>query len=444
MRMIRIFTLLLLLCMSTTAMAVPPIQEKQLDNGLRILLMEAHNVPMVAMRLTMTGGSRFDAENRGGTASLLAAMLTDHTAGHDYESWATLLDGEAIRLGSGADRDSISLSVTALKEALPSALEALSEALLKPGWNRDRFRLIKENAVAAAQKAEEEPGVRAAEAAVKLLFANHPYGHRSGGNRTTLQNIELHDLKTLYQEQLKPEGAVLAVSGDITMEELLSLLKPAMQSWQGKPKHSLFDIRRADEVRGKMKIVEMPTSQALSQLVRLGPDRRDSDFFSVFVLNHLLGGGGFGSRLMEEVREKRGLVYGVYSYFVPLAAPGPFIITLQTRANQAEEAESVVHSVMQELFEGNISRQQLKETQANLTGGFAQRMDSNRERVALMGMIGFYRLPLDYLQSWTEKVESVTLADLERAATRYLNPETWNLVRVGPQLSKSTPDKGDQ
>jgi len=426
------------------AHAVPPIQEAKLDNGLRILLMEAHNVPMVSMQLSMAGGSRFDPANKGGTAMLLAAMLGDHTARHDHEALAELLDAEAIQLGAGADREGLNLSLTALKEVLPNGIDALSEALLEPGWNKARFKLIKENAISAAQKAQEEPSTRAAQASVELLFGDHPYGHPAGGTLATLKKIKLADLQRLYRAQLKPEGAVLAVSGDITMRELTNLLEPTLKPWRGSPEKGLFDIEKASAPHGQTRTIEMPTTQTLAQLVRLGPARKDADFFPAFVLNHMLGGGGFGSRLMEEVREKRGLVYGVYSYFIPLATQGPFIVTLQTRANQATEAEGVVRNVLQEMFDGKITKNQLKETKANLIGSFAQRMDSNRERVGLMGMIGFYQLPLDYLQVWTEKVESVTLANVQDTAKAYMNPETWNLVQVGPRQMTEVPKEGDK
>ncbi|MDT8376044.1 MAG: pitrilysin family protein [Mariprofundaceae bacterium] len=427
--------ILLLGCFSlaSPAHAVPPIEEARLDNGLRILLMQAHAVPMVSMQLVMPAGSRFDPAGKGGTANLLAAMLTDHTEKHAREAWASLLDAEAIRLGAGSDRDGLNLSLTVLKEVLPAGIDALSEALLAPGWNSSRFKIIRENALSSARKALEEPGVRASEATSRLLFPNHPYGHPPDGTPESLKKITLADLKKLYAGQIRPEGAVLAVSGDITMPELLGQLKPALAGWQGVPAQQLFEVSRADTVHGVTEQIEMRTSQTLSQLSRLGPARRDADFFPVFVLNHILGGGGFGSRLMEEVREKRGLAYGVYSYFIPLATSGPFIITLQTRADQAGEAEDVVRSVLQELYSGGISREDLKDAQANLTGSFAQRMDSNRERVGLMSMIGFYGMPLDYLQVWTQKIESVTLADIKIAAKAYLDPEQWNLLRVGPK-----------
>ncbi len=418
----------------TPAQAVPPIQQVKLDNGLRVLLMEAHNVPMVAMQLVMPAGSRFDAAGKGGAASLLADILTDHTAIHDDKAWASLLDEGPIHLGAGASRDEMHMSLTVLKESLQPGLDALAEALLQPGWNKKRFDILKQDSIAAAQKAQENPGTRASQAAAELLFGDHPYGHRPGGSLQSLPNITLADLKSLYQAQYKPQGAVLAVSGDITLDELVPLLQARLANWKGKPVKGMNDIAAANTVAGKQADVKLPTTQTLVQLMRLGPARGDANFFPVFVLNHILGGGGFASRLMEEVREKRGLVYGVYSYFVPLAVPGAFAITLQTRADQAEQAEAVVRELIADMAAGKITRKQMRASKSNLIGSFAQRMDSNRERVGLLAMIGIYDLPLDYLSVWTKRVEAVTLKQLRQQAAFYLDPKTWNRVRVGADL----------
>jgi len=429
----RLFALLLLL-VPFTAHAVPAIQEARLENGLRILLMEAHNVPMVSMRLTMAAGSRFDATGKGGSASLLASMLSDHTAQHGHEAWADLLDSDAIQLGSSVGRDELNLSLTTLKDVLNPGINAFAEALLQPGWNNKRFAIMKQDALAAAQKELEDAGTQASEAAAKLLFAGHPYGHRPGGSLASLTHVDLADLKQLYANQVKPQGAVLAVSGDITMDELKPLLEKKLADWRGAPAKGLNDITPPQAVRGKHADVKLPTSQTQIQLLRLGPTRSDANFFPAFVLNHILGGGGFGSRLMEEVREKRGLVYGVYSYFSPLATNGPFVISLSTRGDQADEAEGVVRTVLAEMAAGKISKKQLTANKENLTGSFAQRMDSNRERVSLIAMIGLYDLPLDYLIRWTERVDAVTLQQLHHQAATYLNPDEWNRVRVGAGL----------
>ena len=411
---------------------MPAIQEAKLSNGLRVLLVEAHNVPMVAMQLAMPAGSRFDPDGKGGAATMLATMLADHTAKHDDEALADWLDARAIRLGADADQDTLGISVTALTEQLQPALDMLSECLLTPGWDNKRFKVLQQDAVAAAQKSLEEPGVRAGEASAELLFGGHPYGHRPDGTPESLAAIRLDDLQAIYRAQLKPEGSVLAVSGDISMKQLLPLLEKRLGGWQGKPAKGIFDLASAPAVAGKSERIQMSTTQTLLQLVRQGPARSAPDFFPVFVMNHMLGGGGFSSRLMAEVREKRGLVYGVYSYFVPLAVPNTFAIMLQTRADQADEAGKVVREVMRGMAAGKIGEKELKAAKDNLIGSFAQRMDSNHERVGLMAMIGMYDLPLDYLQVWTSRIESVTLAQVRDEAAKWLDPAAWNEVRVGP------------
>ncbi|GAV20208.1 zinc protease [Mariprofundus micogutta] len=432
---LRLIVLFISLFMATpAALAVPPIQKATLSNGSTVLLMEAHNVPMLSMSLVLPAGSAFDAKGKEGTATMLAGMLTDHTAMHDNIAWADMLDQDAIQLAASASYDTLTLSLTVLKDALNPGLDAFSEVLKQPGWNQQRFTIMKQDTLAAAQKEKEEPGVQAAQAAAETLFGDHPYGHRPAGTMQSLAGLTLNDVKDLFGRQIKPQGAVLAVSGDITLAELLPLLEAKLDGWQGKPAQTLAGIAQPEVTAAKSVDVQMPTSQTMVHMTRLGVARSDAGFFPVFVLNHMLGGGGFGSRLMEEVREKRGLVYGVYSYFSPLAVPGPFVISLQTRADQAEQAETVVRSVLAELAAGKITSAQLKASKENLVGSFAQRMDSNRERVGLISMIGIYGLPLDYLSVWTERVAAVTLDAVRTQASRFLKPESWSRVRVGSKL----------
>ncbi len=427
-----VFVVCGLLAWGNIAQATASIEEARLENGLRVLLMEAHDVPMVVMRLTLPAGSRFDPERKGGSASLLAGMLSDHTAKHDYRAWADMLDAEAIRLGAGADRESLNLSLTVLKEAMDTGVAAFAEAALQPGWSKKRFEIMRSDSISAEKKSLEQPGTQAAMLAASLLFSGHPYGHRTGGDVESLSRIRLQDLKNLYHNQFRPEGSILAVSGDVTMQELLTVLKPAFGNWKGSPKLALKDINMPAVVAGRSLHKDMPTRQALVQLLRLGPARHDDDFFAAMLMNHILGGGGFSSRLMTEVREKRGLVYGVYSYFVPLTVPGPFAITLQTRADQADHATEVVRDVLRDMVSSGISARELDAAKANLSGSFAHRMDSNAKRVGLMSMVGFYGLPLDYLQTWPEKIQAASLADVQRQVQAYLNPEQWNQIRIGP------------
>ncbi len=420
------------LLVSSQAVAAPVVQQKILDNGLNILLIEAHNVPMVAMKLVVPAGSRFDAKGKAGSAALLSAMLTDHTQKHDDQAWAAKLDDAAIRLASGVDKDTMSFSLTVLREALDEGVQALSEAVLQPGWNQQRFEFLQQNAISAVTKAREEATTYAAEEVNKLLFPNHPYGHAVSGDVQSLKRIHLKDLQQVYQQQVKPNGAVLAVSGDITMDALVAALKPYLNVWQGKPVHVFSDIKSPQPSAQQSAFVTLDKHQALVEWVRLGPSRHHRDYKALLVLNHMLGGGGFGSRLMEEIREKRGLVYGVYSFFQPLETNGAYTIRLLTKANQAAEAEAVLRDVLKDLADGHISQTDLNKSKRNLMGSFAQRMDSNRERAGLLAMMGVYKRPLNYLQNWTKSVSSVTLADVKRVAKQYLQPKDWKRVLVGP------------
>jgi len=432
--MMRMWIFVLGLMLSSQAAAAPVVQQKTLDNGLNILLIEAHNVPMVAMKLVVPAGSRFDAQDRAGSAALLAAMLTDHTQKHDDQAWAAKLDDAAIRLGSGVDKDTMSFSLTVLREALDEGVQALAEAVLQPGWQQKRFDFLQQNAISAVTKAREEATTYAAEEVNKLLFPNHPYGHTVSGNVQSLKRIKLQDLKVMYQQQVRPDGAVLAVSGDITMDALVAAIKPYLKAWKGKPVHAFSDIKQPQPSSQQSSFVTLDKHQALVEWVRLGPSRHHRDYKALLVLNHMLGGGGFGSRLMEEIREKRGLVYGVYSFFQPLETNGAYTIRLLTKANQANEAEAVLRDVLQGFADGHISQEDLNKSKRNLVGGFAQRMDSNRERAGLLAMMGVYKRPLNYLQNWTKSVSSVTLADVKRMAKQYLQPSDWKRVLVGPDV----------
>ncbi len=417
---------------SAQAFSTPKVQQHVLDNGLNILLMEAHHVPMVAMKLVVPAGSRFDAEHKGGSASLLASMLMDHTAKHDYQTWAAKLDETSIRLGAGVDKDALSISLTVLKEVVDEGVGAMAQALLQPGWNQKRFDFIQQNTISGLTKAQEDAGTFATLAKGELLFPNHAYGHPTSGTLDSVKKVGLDDLKQLYQQQIKPQGATLAISGDITMKEAIALAQTHLGKWQGKPKVPLSNIAKPKPAEQQKIHHEMDKHQMLIEWVRLGPSRHDADYISMMVLNHMLGGGGFGSLLMEEIREKRGLTYGVYSYFQPYETSGTYVIRLQTRADQAAKAEVVIEQVLKSLADGDITQEMLDKSKTNLMGGFAQRMDSNRERVGLLAMMGLYHRPLDYLESWTKSVNSVTLADVRRGAGFYFQPESWKQIWVGP------------
>ena len=421
-------TLLVGYLLPLPAMAIPTIQQSKISNGLNIMLMEAHQVPIVSMQLVFPAGSRMDQTY--GSASLLAQMLTDHTAKHQRNDWLNLIDENALRLGAHVNEDGLYIQLSFLREDLDVAIQALQELLLYPGWNHKRFNTLKKQTLTGLQKAQENAGILASWEVRKRLYGSHPYGHPSSGTPETVKKLQINDLKKLYQQQVQPNGATLAISGDITLNTLKTSLQSLEKHWQGQVKITALDIQHTKPIKPFSTHITLPQQQSTIVMVRFGLAKHDPDLFPTIVLNYILGGGGFASHLMQEVREKRGLAYGVYSFFSNKAAIGSFEIHLKTRQDQAKLAKKTVRDVLAKLYRG-IQKEDLKAAQANLTGSFAQRVDSNRERAANIANIGLYQLPNDYLQNWTQQINSVTLADVNKVAKRFLSPESWSLIQVG-------------
>ena len=425
----RALALAALLALQPAFTQAAAIERATLANGLDVLVWPAPRPPLVAIRLVIPGGRA--AEKTDGEAELLAAMLSDHTKRHDHAAWGAWLDAHALRFSIGTDAESWTVSVLALKEELPAALDAIAEALLAPGWNEKRFANLKTRAIAAAKKAREEPGRLAMERLLPALFGKHPYAHIPGGTPETLAKVHLTDLKRLYRAQFHPKGAHFVVAGDVHLQELLPLLKARFSRWQGAPRLGLADIP-APSAPSPVRIhVPAPTTQTLIVFARLGPSRRDPLLFADFLVNEAFGGGSFSSLLMETLREQKGLVYGAYSYFEPRARPGPWIVRVQTRNEKADEAEKTTKKLMARLARKGLVKALVRATAQRMAGRFPQSLDSNRERADLLAMVALYGLPLDYLQKWPKRILAVDAKSAAQAA-RALDPRGWIEVRVGP------------
>ncbi len=406
------------------------IERATLADGLDVLAWPAPRPPLVAIRLVIPGGRA--AEKTDGEAELLAAMLSDHTRRHDHAAWSAWLDAHALRFSIGTDAESWTVSVLALREQLPAALDAIAEALLAPGWNEKRFANLKERAIAAAKKAREEPGRLATERLLPALFGRHPYAHIPGGTPESLARIRLADLRRLYRAQFHPEGAHLVVAGDVHLKDLLPLARARLDRWRGAPALALADIPAPAAPKPARIHVPAPTTQTLIVLARLGPSRRDPLLFPDFLVNEAFGGGSFSSLLMKTLREQKGLVYGAYSYFEPRAKPGPWIVRVQTRNEKADEAARTTRRLMRRIARKGLPQALVRATAKRMAGRFPQSLDSNRERADLLAMVAFYGLPLDYLDEWPRRILAVDARDAARAA-RALDPRGWIEIRVGPE-----------
>ncbi len=421
---------LALLC-AGTAQATPEIQSWTTDNGARVLFVAAPELPMVDVRLVFDAGAARDGE-RPGLAMLTHTLLEAGTATLSADAVADRLDGVGAQLGGGVSRDMAWLSLRSLVAAryLDPAVDTVAALLSEPllavdALERERARLI-----AAVRGREQSPGGIAERVFFQTLYGGHPYASPPGGTEGSLAAITQEAVAAFHRRYYVAANAVVAIVGDVDRagaealaRRLVGRLPPGEASPALPPVPTLGAARTVT--------VDHPSSQSHVLMGQVGMERGDPDYFSLYLANHLLGGNGLVSLLAEEVREKRGLSYSTYSYFQPMRRPGPFLVGLQTRNDQLEEALAVARQTLADLTHKGPETDALEAARRNITGGFALRIDSNAEIVRYLAMIGFYGLPLDYLQRFTGEIEAVTLDAVTDALARRIHPGRMLTVVVG-------------
>ena len=415
-----------------------PIDRWTQASGAQVYLVNSPAIPMVDVQIDFDGGGRRDPADKPGLSNLMAfgtaygVKANDKDAALDEnglsDAWADL--GASFGGAAGLDRMSFSLRSLTLPDLLSraTALAArqLAEPAFPPGpWQRDRPKLI-----AARKEALTRPATVAARAFARAVYGSHPYGYES--TEESLNRIRVEDLRALHAVALKPCAAKVSVVGalnraqaDALVTTLLSRL-PAKSCAALAPVAEVAPLQVASEQR-----IDFASAQAHVLMGQPGYKRNSPDFFALTVGNHILGGGGFTARLTEEVREKRGLTYSVYSYFAPGLHAGAFTIGLQTRPDQAQQAVDLVREVVRQFVSSGPTEKELQAAKDNLIGGFALRLDSNRKLLDNVANIAWNGLPLDYLDTWTEQVEKLSASDVRDAFARTLQPDMMVTVVLG-------------
>ncbi|MEN3290815.1 MAG: zinc protease [Burkholderiales bacterium] len=423
---------------SWNAYAVLKIQSWTLSNGARVLFVENHSIPIVDMSVEFDAGSRRDPEGKAGTASLTNSMLARglHEAASPIAepalSEAQISDmfadtGAQRGGGAGADRGGATLRSLSSEKERDQAVVLLARVLAHPSFPENFFARDKARFIAAIKEDETKPESIADKAFWRVLYGSHPYAKQE--TVATVEAITREDLIAFHAAHYVANRAVVSIIGDIGREQADAIAKQlTVRLPRGEPLPALPPVPPA---RGQEERIDHPATQAHILIGAPAIARGDPDFFALTVGNYVLGGGGFVSRLMREVREQRGLAYSVYSYFSPLAQPGPFQAGLQTQKEQADEALKVTRDTIAAYLHEGPTPQELKAAKDNLIGGFPLRIDNNRKILDNIAAIGFYNLPLDYLDTWTANVAKVTVADIKSAFNRKIAPDRLATVVVG-------------
>lgn len=427
----RLIAGLILLAFASIAQATLPIQHWQTASGARVLFVENHDMPMIDFKVDFEAGSSRDAAGKSGLAGMTRLMMPLGAGGLSEDRISGKLADLGADLGADFGRDMAGFSLRTLSGSKGEAVDLLAKILDAPQFDEKILEREKTRRIAEIRDEETDPGHIASKTFFRLLYPDHPYGLPPEGEIGTVKTLTREDVRDFYRAHYTASREVIAIVGDLTRAEaegIASRLSEGLPPDGAVP--SLPDVALPDAA--KAKTIENPASQSHILIGYPGLTPDDPDYFPLYVGNYVLGGGGFESRLLNRVREKRGLAYSVYSYFHPLEKRGPFQIGLQTRKDQTSEALEIVRKTLGDFIANGPTERELHAAKENIVGGFPLRIDSNRKIVDYLAMIGFYRLPLTYLDDFTRNVGEVTVARIRDAFSRRIKPRDMVTVVVGP------------
>jgi zinc protease len=410
-----------------------PIQQWQTSAGARVLFVEARGLPMLDVSVEFPAGSGHDPEDKAGLASMTARLLRMGAQGMDEVRISEQLADVGARLAQSFDYDRAGYSLRTLSapEQREPALEVLARILSQPSFAPQALERERARVLAGLKEADIKPDAVGGREFARLVFRDHPYARRGSGTAKSLPALTAADLAAFHARHYQAASAVLSIVGDVSREQAEQLAEQLTRELPGE-RQALDPLPPvAPLAQATSKEIAHPAAQAHLFIGAPGVRRGDPDYVPLLVGNYVLGGGGFNSRLYYEVREKRGLSYSVYSSLTPYAEAGAFQIGLQTRKDQAALALDVVRATLREFIAQGPTQAELEGAKQNLVGGFPLRLDSNKKILDYLAVIGFYQLPLDYLDTFPRKVEAVTIEQIREAFQRRIDPDRLVTVVVG-------------
>lgn len=407
-------------------------QRSVLENGLILLTSEQRSLPMVTFNLLIDAGSRYEPQGREGLANLTARLLTYGTRGKTALQISETLDFIGAGLSTGAGEELATVSLTLLKKDLDTGLGLLAEILTASVFPQEEIERQKQSVIATIKAKGEDPGDIAQKKFFETLFPQSPYGRPVEGTEDTVKRIDRSNLVEFYDRFYRPNRAILAVVGDISHREMGQRLAKVFQSW-GKRTSGKASIPSSTPGPAKFIRIHKSLTQANIIIGHEGVPRGHGDYYAIQVMNYILGGGGFSSRLLDSIRNERGLAYSVYSAFNADKHVGSFQITMQTRNETAEEAIRIATEEIRRIREQGVRAEELQAAKDYLIGSFPLRLDTNRKVANFLGQAEFFGLGLDYPERYPELIRRVSQEDILRVAKRYLQPEKLIVVVVANQ-----------
>ncbi len=429
----RIIILITSLLIAQFAIAIPTIQHWQTANGIKVYFVPAPDLPMVNVEVVFDAGSARDGA-KSGLAKLVNGLLNEGSAGYSADQIAEKFDNLGAEFTNKVDRDMAKVTLRSLiePELLQPALEMVALLLTKPDFAPKSLERVRQQLLTSLKYKQQSPRDIADKEFYGAVFGEHPYASSPDGTIDSVIALTREDLQKFHQQYYVANNALISIVGALDRKAAENLANTLAKLPIGTIPAALPEVALLTEA--KTIHIEYPATQTKVLIGQPGLQRGDADYFALYMGNYILGGGGLVSRLSEEVREKRGLAYSAYSYFMPQRVLGAFIAGLGTRNDQTAQAIQIVQTTMRDFIINGPTETELKEAKQGITGRFPLRIKSNKSIVGYLSMLGFYNLPLDYLHTFNANIEAVTLPMIKDAFQRRLQVDKLVTVTVGGKL----------
>ncbi len=410
-----------------------------LPEGTVVVLKEVKALPSVQVHVVIEAGSLWDPEGKEGIAVMTTEGLLTGTVRRQAKQISEEIDFTGGTLTATAGKDYVSVTLNTLKKTLPTGLDILADTLTHPVFRAEEVAKKKEEVKARIRRDEDDPGTLAQKAFVAELFDNRTYGRPLLGTEASVSALGRSQVLAYYKERLCGSRVMCTVVGQTTEDEFVSLWGKHMGSWPSAMKEAPIDAGSEGTGRCHVKKIDRDLTQANIVLGHKGIARSHPDYHAVFVMNYVLGGGGFRSRLVDNIREEKGLAYSIYSRFVSARHAGYFQVAVETKNASAGQAITEILNEMRRMKDGGVTSDELDEAKLYLTGSFPLKMDTNGKIARLLTEMEFHHLGLDYPARYPEMINAVTRDDVADAARKYLHPDDCTVAIVGKKREITWP-----
>ena len=421
-------------CLALVGTALPAraveIQAVTSPGGIEAWLVEEHSIPIIAVEIAFGGGGALDPRGKEGLANLLSGLLDEGAGDRDSQAFQKRLEELAIRLGFESYRDTFWASMKTLSENREEAFALLGLALSAPRFDADAVERVRAQVLSGLKRDAEDPGKIAGRTFLATAFPYHPYGRPARGTTESVAAITAADLREAAARRFATGNATIGVVGDIDPTALGHLLDQTLGGLPATAHTGTVAETRPAPV-ASLTVVRKPVPQSVVRFGMAGLKRSDPDFYAAYLLNHVLGGGSFTSRLYGEVRERRGLAYSVYSYLSTLDRAGLVMGGVASANERVAEALDVIRGELDRMREDGVTEDELRDAKTYLNGAYPLRLDSNGAIAQSLVAIQLEDLGIEYMDRRSGYIDAVTLEDIRRVARRLIRPDEMIVVIVG-------------